>query len=122
MLSKRLKLEREKLHISQNKLSKKINVSQQTIGSWETSRTEPSYDNLQKLSKLFNVSIDYLLGYSDIRNSNEILTPDKELAYILSDPDMHVAFQDYKSWTDEDKKELIAYLKAKRVMRKNKDK
>ena len=35
---------------------------------------------------------------------------------------MQVAFQDYDSWTDDDKKELIAYLKVKRVMRENKDK
>lgn len=89
MLSKRLKFEREKLKISQKELSKKLNVSQQTIGSWEIGRTEPSHDNLQKLSKLFQVSTDYLLGHSDIRNLEEELSAkdkkeiDKELNKLV---------------------------------------
>ncbi len=115
MFSLRLKELRNKLNISQQKLADALGLKRTTIAGYETKGREPSIEILNKIANYFNVSIDYLTG-------REELTPDQELAALLSDPDMHVAFQDYSSWTDEDKKELITYLKAKRVMRENKDK
>ena len=47
--------------MTQAELGKRLNVSQQTIGSWEKDRTEPSYEFQSKLAELFNVSIDTLM-------------------------------------------------------------
>ncbi len=41
-----------------------LEVSQPTISSWESERLFPSPENLVKLSKLYGVSIDYLLDNS----------------------------------------------------------
>ena len=41
-----------------------LDVAQSTISSWESGRLFPSPENLIKLSKLFGVSIDYLIGNS----------------------------------------------------------
>ena len=41
-----------------------LEVSQPTISSWESERLFPSPENLIKLSKLYGVSIDYLLDNS----------------------------------------------------------
>lgn len=113
MLYSRIKSEREKLGLTQFDLSKKLNVSQQTIGSWEVGRTEPSTENLQKLSELFNTSLDYLLGKSDIRNP-ESLTLDEELQQLLNDPDTLVAFKDFNNLSDTDKQEIINFIKFKK--------
>jgi len=117
MLYSRIKSEREKLRLTQIDLSKKLNVSQQTIGSWEVGRTEPSTDNLQKLSELFNTSIDYLLGKSDIRKP-ESLTLDEELQQLLNDPDTLVAFKDFHKLSDTDKQEIINFIKFKKQQNK----
>ena len=52
--------------LTQMAFAKLFGVSQQTIGSWETNRTSPDLESLSKLANFFNVSIDYLLGLTDI--------------------------------------------------------
>ena len=39
--------------------------AQTTIGTWEKGHREPSMNDLVKISRFFNVSIDYLLGESE---------------------------------------------------------
>ncbi|PKL00040.1 MAG: XRE family transcriptional regulator [Tenericutes bacterium HGW-Tenericutes-1] len=90
MLKNRLKQEREKRDLSQRELSQMINVSQQTIGSWETGRTEPNSDTLQQLANFFGVSVDYLLGRSIDGQSLQMNSEDnkedlKEKFYQLLD-------------------------------------
>ena len=41
-----------------------LDVAQSTISSWESGRLYPTPENLIKLSKLYGVSIDYLIGNS----------------------------------------------------------
>ena len=59
-----LKLLREIRQISQQKLSDDIGVSRSTVAMWETGGSQPDNDSLKMLSKYFNVSIDYLVGYA----------------------------------------------------------
>lgn len=59
-----------------------MSVSQQTIGSWEVGRAEPSSEALTKLAQLFNVSTDYLLGNNqapDWADENDLVELDKLL-------------------------------------------
>lgn len=121
MLNKRLKEIRTSLELTQQEMADKLNISRVRYNQYETGKRQPDNEMLRIISNCLNVSTDYLLGLSDTRDSEE-LTPDQELAAILWDPDMHVAFQDYDSWTDDDKRELIAYLKAKKIARESKDK
>lgn len=59
---------RKEKHMSQIQLSMQLNVSQPTISTYETGERKPDSETLIKLSKFFSVSIDYLVGISDIRN------------------------------------------------------
>ena len=52
--------------ISQYALAKKLGISQSTICNWLNGKKEPSIESLWKLSDFFDVSIDYLVGKSDI--------------------------------------------------------
>lgn len=69
--------------LSQKALAEKIGVSQQTVGSWETMRTEPDQRSLKLLADYFNVSLDYLLGQpiqnSILKNRLRLLRQEKEL-------------------------------------------
>ncbi len=52
---------RTKKNILQTKLAQDINVTQETISSYETERVTPSADILIRLADYFNTNIDYLL-------------------------------------------------------------
>lgn len=62
MFANRLAALRKGSGISQARLADIIGVSQQTIAKWEKQKTEPDIDTIIKLSDLFSVSTDYLLG------------------------------------------------------------
>lgn len=84
MLKDRIKEERNKRKISQQKLADSIGVSQQTIGSWETGRTEPDQSSIMKLCTYFGISPNSLLGIDTSQTSDTELSP-KEKKDIAKD-------------------------------------
>ncbi|MGM9635117.1 MAG: helix-turn-helix domain-containing protein [Candidatus Avispirillum sp.] len=53
---------RTKNGLSQDELAEKIYVTRQAVSRWETGATVPNTETLKLLSKLFDVSINTLLG------------------------------------------------------------
>lgn len=53
---------RTKNGLSQEELAKKVFVTRQAVSRWETGETVPNTETLKLLSKLFNVSVNTLLG------------------------------------------------------------
>lgn len=53
---------------SQKELADRLNVAQNTVSNWENESREPDNKTLVKLSKIFSVSTDFLLGKTEIRN------------------------------------------------------
>lgn len=53
---------RNKAELSQEQLAEKVFVTRQAVSRWETGETVPNTDTLKLLSKLFDVSINTLLG------------------------------------------------------------
>lgn len=64
----RIKKLREEFHMTQQELADKLNGAKSTIAMYENETRKPSMEVLIKLSEIFNCSIDYLLGKSDIKN------------------------------------------------------
>ena len=60
------KLRKEK-GLNQVGLGLKLNVSQKMISSYESGVHQPSIDTLIHMADFFGVSVDYLLGLSNIR-------------------------------------------------------
>ncbi len=52
---------RKKNGWSQEELAEKVNVSRQAVSKWESGQSVPDIDKLLQLSRIFNVSTDYLL-------------------------------------------------------------
>lgn len=52
--------------LSQEELASKLCVSRPAITKWESDRGMPDIENLKMISKLLDVSIDYLLADSDM--------------------------------------------------------
>ena len=53
---------RTKNGLSQDELAEKLYVTRQAVSRWETGETVPNTETLKRLSKLFDVSINTLLG------------------------------------------------------------
>lgn len=67
MFRLRLKEVREERGLSQQALANAIGEVQSTVGSWESGRGYPRYNTLLKIADFFQVSLDYLMGRSDVR-------------------------------------------------------
>ena len=75
-LGQKLKEIRKRFGLSQESLAEIMNVSRQAITKWESDEGLPDVSNLQELSKVFNLTVDYLL---DNDNSLPALSMKKEL-------------------------------------------
>ncbi len=59
---KRFKKYRLENNMTQVEVAKLIGIDQTNISNWENDKTRPEYENLIKLSQIYDVSIDELLG------------------------------------------------------------
>ncbi|AKL94981.1 putative phage repressor [Clostridium aceticum] len=63
-----LKKLRQEKDLTQRELAKLLSLSPSTVAMYETGQRKPDSDTLKVLADFFNVTIDYLLGRSDIKN------------------------------------------------------
>lgn len=61
-LGQKLKEIRKRFGLSQEQLAEIMNVSRQAITKWENEGGLPDVSNLQELSKVFGITVDYLLN------------------------------------------------------------
>ena len=121
----RIKELRKENKLTQQELGEKLGVHSNTISMYEKGNRKVSADMANKLSEIFNVSVDYITKGEDNKKSkdrytslDESLLNDEKylnltLKNLLKDSTM-VAFQDYKSWSVEDIKELLLILLDKK--------
>ena len=53
---------RTRNNLTQEELAQKVHVTRQAVSRWESGETTPNTETLKLLSKVFNVSINTLLG------------------------------------------------------------
>ena len=83
MLNKRIFEIRLSFGWTQVQLAQKLGVTKQTVSNWENDNIQPSIDMLVKLSKLFNVSTDYLLGLTPTNSINVAGLPTEFVSHIV---------------------------------------
>lgn len=66
MFSKKLKSARKRKGLSQAALGKLLGVKAQTIGRWETGKSEPNVETLNKLCEILDVTLHYLISEEHI--------------------------------------------------------
>ena len=66
-ISKNIKKLRTERKLTQDLLAEKINVTRQTISSWENDRTQPDIEMLGTLADVFGVSLEEII-YGEKRN------------------------------------------------------
>ena len=76
MFKDRLRYLREYQELSQAEVAKRLKITQATYSRYEAGIHQPSIEVLKRMSKLFNVSIDYLVendcGVAEISNEVDL--------------------------------------------------
>lgn len=62
MISEKIKEYRKLRGLSQIEIAKRLHVSQNTISSWETGRTEPNMGVIERLAQIFECKKSDLIG------------------------------------------------------------
>ena len=78
MFDERLKSLRKKSGYTQVSLAETLGVSKGTVAMWETGKRTPDFDTLIRLSDLFDVRTDYILGKSNDSSSAKLSDDDIE--------------------------------------------
>jgi len=68
--AKRLKQLREECHLTQDDLAVEVALKKSTLSKYENELREPRLGNVERLADFFDVSVNWLMGYSDIRDKN----------------------------------------------------
>lgn len=61
-LAKKMVVARVNAGLSRKQVAERLGVSESLIGLYENANRQPSLENLMKLSTIYKVSADYLLG------------------------------------------------------------
>lgn len=105
--SERLKTLRKEAGFTQVDVAEKLGISQPAYASWERGAKKPTQDNLVKIAKILNVSVDYLVGNSQ-ETSDEL--DNIELLFRMNS----------KGLTEEEKrifkKELIEFMEERKKL------
>lgn len=80
----RLKQLRKEQGYSQKRLAEILGITQQAVCKYENTVVEPDIQTLIMLADLFEVTVDYLIGHSDIRESgvNKVILTNDELRHM----------------------------------------
>lgn len=113
-------------NMRQSELADKLGISNKTISSWESGRTEPALDMIKKVCDIFGVTYNVLLDGSwsnyiqDIQNSDfgYYLDPKtaKKAQELFDDPNLRVLFDAARDAKPEDLQKAADYLKAAKAM------
>lgn len=81
----RISLIRKQLKWSQEDLAKKVGTSAPIIGRYERDEIKPSIEVAAKMAELLNVSLDYLVGKTDVLLDNKIMNRITEIQKLSPD-------------------------------------
>ena len=96
----RIKQLRNEKNINQDVLAKLLGLEIAGISKLETGRVPLKDEYIVKLSEYFNVSTDYLLGKTDIRN------PGKQIDDVLNEAMIGMSKKEYEALSETQKKQI----------------
>ncbi len=107
-----LKQLRESKNLTQKELSNMLNVDRTTYAKWENGNSNPSFEFLLKIAKIFNVSTDYLLG------NNQVLKKQTKNPAVVKIPVLGEVAAGFPMFADEN---IIDFEEIPAEMAKNDD-
>lgn len=81
-MGQRISEQRKRLGLSLEALGEKLDVSRQAVSKWEADGATPSIDKLIAMSKLFGVSVGWLLGVEERPDTQEETVSEKQIEVL----------------------------------------
>nr|DAX16830.1 MAG TPA: helix-turn-helix domain protein [Caudoviricetes sp.] len=95
--SDNLRILRAEYRLTQQDIGDIVGLTAQAVSKWENNLAEPDNESLKKLAKHFNVSVDYLLGIKEEKETNAL---------------DNLLFNKAKELSDDDKKAILGVINA----------
>ena len=114
VIANRLVELRKKNGYSQEELANKLGLSRQAVSKWERAEASPDTDNLICLAKLYNVSLDELLGSDESVEEIALETKEREEEKTVSKEETKSATEEKKVEKDPFKRvtDIVAGITA----------
>lgn len=84
MICDQIRYLREKFGLSQSELARRLGVTRSSINAWESGLSAPTAVYLVEMSKLFHVSVDYILGLETNHRLNLSNFTEEEIRILYS--------------------------------------
>lgn len=81
-MGEKLRSLRTEMKLTQKQVADRIGLAISAVSSYESGTRYPSYETLVKLSRMFHVSTDYLLGLTEKRSIDVTGLDDAEVELI----------------------------------------
>ncbi|MBA2874546.1 helix-turn-helix domain-containing protein [Thermaerobacillus caldiproteolyticus] len=121
-LGEQLKYLRKQQNWTQEELAQRLNISRSQISKWENGELLPDVQSLEKLSNLYGVSIDFLIGRQTnkkelLREVNRLYQTDRIdetmldiIAYLKQNPEMEKAIYSLVQLPTKKRKHIEAII------------
>lgn len=118
MFFQRFQLLCNEINKSTTAVAQEIGVSKSTVSYWRNNNSViPKQNVLASIASYFKVSVDYLIGNTDIRTPQPT-SDDDELLLLLDElrsrPDMKMLFSVSKNCTPEEVQQAVKIIEALR--------
>lgn len=71
-------------NVTQQEIADAINFTRQAVSGWEIGRTTPDIFAVSKIADFFKVSVDYLIGKTNVRSKNNDVVEHKPCPFCGS--------------------------------------
>lgn len=83
---------RKKAKLSQTALGKKVGVHKNVLGKYERDEVKPSIEVATKIAQELDVSLDYLVGNTDININPKLINKIKDLQKLDEAAQNHILY------------------------------
>lgn len=122
-LAQRLKYYRKALKLTQQQVADALGIQRSAYAYYETDKSTPKLNTLRDLAKIFNVTVDSLLGNEEDENTGKILNVNSSNSFIdnwsvndkfnqLSDYEHSVLIR-LRLLSNDDKEDILKYIDKK---------
>ncbi|MGV8168157.1 MAG: helix-turn-helix domain-containing protein [Alkaliphilus sp.] len=98
---------REEKKMSQIEMAKKLQITSQALSQYELNKRMPDTGMVQKIADFFNVTTDYILGRTKIKNYEEKIYEDQEKYSATT--------RQIEGLSEDSRKELQKYIELLKI-------
>lgn len=110
----KIKYYRKKEDLTMKELADKIGVAESTISYWESGKSSPRMDKVEKMSHIFNIDPSVLVFGDEPTASNTTKWDDETLEMleeVHKTPELRMLFKATKNLSPEDIKKTVEMIK-----------